>query len=110
MIRSSVFCVLAACFCLVSLASSATEELSLKHRILMPGELIKGHAEFESDCTQCHVSFNQAGSTRLCLDCHEDIQADRKNASGFHGMNPLASTSECTTCHTDHRGRDADII
>jgi hypothetical protein len=35
-----------------------------------------------------------------------DIEAQR----GFHGKNPAFGESECRECHTDHNGRDADIL
>lgn len=88
----------------------AADELSIKQRILMPGEVIFGHSEFEADCEKCHQSFNKSGLSQLCLDCHDEIRFDRNNKKGFHGLNPLSSTKSCNTCHTDHLGRDADII
>lgn len=82
----------------------------IKQRVLMPGEVIEAHAEFEAECTACHESFNKPGLTRLCLDCHDAIREDRQGKAGFHGQDPRASTQSCNTCHTDHLGRDADII
>lgn len=89
---------------------AAAQEMSLKQRILMPGKVIEGHADFESDCDACHKSFDKEGLTQLCLDCHDEIRSDRESGQGFHGQDPLSSQKSCNTCHTDHLGRDADII
>ncbi len=85
------------------------QELTLQQRILMPGPLTSGHAEFEPDCENCHESFQQTEMSSLCLGCHEDIAADRSALRGFHGKSNLARNSSCDSCHTDHEGRDADI-
>lgn len=86
------------------------QDLSIKQRILMPGEVIEGHAEFESECEKCHASFEKDDLPRLCQGCHEDIDIDRRSGKGFHGQDPFASKKPCNTCHDDHLGRDADII
>ena len=52
--------------------------LSLRQLLLSPGKLTQGHAEFEGDCDKCHVSFDKANQTPLCMDCHEEIAADVK--------------------------------
>jgi len=40
------------------------------------------------------------------MDCHKDVGSDVKAKTGFHGrLKPQA----CNTCHTDHKGRDAEI-
>ncbi|WNO11450.1 cytochrome c3 family protein [Teredinibacter sp. KSP-S5-2] len=83
--------------------------LSIKQKMLMPGPVISGHAEYETQCEQCHASFDKTKQTALCLDCHEDIAADREDNSGFHGKTGAASRDDCHTCHKDHKGRDADI-
>lgn len=83
---------------------------SLFEKLVNPGPLIEGHAKFEKDCTQCHERLSQKTQTRLCLDCHKPIDADIGQRVGFHGRHPTIRSSECRTCHTDHKGRGADIV
>lgn len=73
---------------------------------LMPGKVIKGHAKLEAECKNCHVRFNKAAQTRLCLDCHKDAAQDVQGRRGHHGR---ITEKECRVCHTDHKGRDANI-
>jgi hypothetical protein len=76
----------------------------------MPGAVVAGHAKFEKKCGNCHEAFSPRSQTGLCLACHKDILADRQMTSGLHGRQPDATKQECTHCHTDHEGRDADIV
>lgn len=96
--------------CVFASGAALAQDMTIKQRILMPGPVIEGHADFEAECSDCHASFEKSGMTALCLDCHDEISADRKSGEGFHGQSPLASSKPCNTCHTDHLGRDADII
>ncbi len=77
--------------------------------LMKPGDVIEGHAEFESECASCHQKFSKDSQSRLCLDCHEDIAHDVENASGYHGRASEVTVSECRDCHTDHEGRGANI-
>ncbi len=102
---------LAFCLLLCGISGAAwAQEMSIKQRALLPGDVISGHAKFEAQCDKCHSSFDKSAMTNLCLDCHDDIRADRNSKTGFHGQSPQASVKSCNTCHTDHLGRDADII
>lgn len=74
---------------------------------IMPGEVIGKHAEFEEECRNCHVPFEREAQSRLCLDCHEDVMSDVKDQRGYHGR---LEQAECNTCHTDHKGRGAQIV
>ena len=78
--------------------------------LIMPGELTEAHAELEKECGNCHLRFERKQQRALCLDCHDEIAADIESKSGFHGMDRRAKRSTCANCHTDHEGRDADII
>jgi len=78
--------------------------------LVMPGEVVHGHADIESECSNCHIPFNRSEQRALCLDCHEDVALDVDNGSGFHGKSSEASTDECASCHTDHEGRNANIL
>ncbi|WP_317931823.1 cytochrome c3 family protein [Halioxenophilus sp. WMMB6] len=89
---------------------AGAEELTLKQQILMPGPLIAGHADIEADCESCHTPFAKESLTERCLACHDDIADDRTSKSGFHGQSPAALAGRCETCHTDHEGREADIV
>ena len=79
-------------------------------KLLMPGRVIEGHAEFESECIACHDASSEKAVAALCMSCHEDVGVDRRAKTGFHGRFPAAQSNECVTCHTDHEGRDADIV
>lgn len=80
------------------------------NNLVMPGQLIEGHAKYEQDCTQCHVSFDKTSQRDLCLNCHTEVRDDMTAGEGFHGRSPLVADRQCKTCHTDHIGRDADIV
>ena len=75
--------------------------------VLMPGEVIEGHAKLEAKCSECHVKFDKEAQTKLCKDCHKEVGADVLNQKGFHGK---LKEKECKECHTDHKGRDAHIV
>ncbi len=78
--------------------------------MVMPGPLIRAHEKYKADCTQCHAPFSKETQDNLCLSCHEDVGKDIKALSGFHGREPSVQEQSCKSCHTDHIGRDADII
>ena len=75
--------------------------------VLMPGQVIEGHAKFEENCERCHVRFDKAAQTQLCQNCHKDVAKDVKQQQGFHGK--LPEIGECNNCHTEHKGREAKI-
>ncbi|HHT9115048.1 MAG: cytochrome b/b6 domain-containing protein [Planctomycetes bacterium] len=73
---------------------------------LLPGLLISAHAE-EPDakqCTSCHNYLNSPPASK-CLKCHQEILAVINNNQGYHG----ALMGQCRTCHTEHKGLQADI-
>jgi hypothetical protein len=78
--------------------------------LLMPGRVIEGHADTEDDCGACHDNSSDQATAALCTSCHEDVGSDRAALSGFHGRFDPARKQECVACHTDHEGRDADIV
>jgi hypothetical protein len=83
---------------------------SLFEKLVTPGDVVQPHAKFEKDCGSCHESFSKKSQRRLCLDCHKDISADLATKTGFHGRSREIGTAECKNCHTEHKGRGADII
>lgn len=92
------------------IAQVQAESLWNFEQLLMPGKLIQGHAEYESDCKNCHVLFEKSSQDSLCLDCHEEIASDIDGKSGFHGRAAQPDSDVCNSCHLDHKGRDHDII
>ena len=100
---------------LASMASTAIAEekgsgFTIKKLLLMPGKVTQSHAEFESNCDKCHVEFEDAPQNNLCLDCHESVQRDFRTNRGFHGKVREVRKKPCRECHTDHKGRDYNII
>lgn len=76
----------------------------------MPGKVAKAHAKYEEDCGQCHDRKDRSRQTQLCLGCHKEIAADVGGGQGFHGRMPNAGRGQCSACHSEHQGRDADLI
>jgi hypothetical protein len=89
---------------------SGARSQNLLEQLVTPGPVISGHAKYEKDCASCHEPFSSHSQSRLCLDCHKETAADRLKTRGFHGRQPDAAKQECNHCHTDHKGRDADIL
>jgi hypothetical protein len=89
----------------VSSATAASVET-----LLMPGKVIRGHEKWEDKCGSCHDRSGAHTQTSLCLDCHKDIATDVRTRHGFHGRMSNAGEGECRACHTEHKGRDADIV
>jgi hypothetical protein len=88
----------------------AAKSQNVFEKLVMPGPLVDGHAKLEKDCFQCHVPFSRQSQSNLCLACHKEIAADRSARKGFHGRRLDAARQECRSCHTDHKGRSADIV
>ncbi len=78
--------------------------------LLMPGPVIEGHADVEEECTSCHRPFDRSAEDALCLECHEEVGEDLTAGEGFHGLAPGLAATPCRDCHTDHEGRDADVV
>ena len=80
--------------------------------LLMPGKVIQGHEEYEEQCDNCHDTSNKDRQGQLCINCHahENIADDLSNKSGFHGRLPTKAGTDCKHCHTEHKGRNENII
>jgi hypothetical protein len=89
---------------------SASAQLEALERVMMPGPVISGHAEFESECTNCHARFSRAEQRDLCVACHTEIGQDLQTGTGFHSLSPDVAGQNCASCHTEHAGRDADVV
>ncbi len=91
------------------LTSSGAFAVSME-TLLMPGKVIRAHEKWEKTCSQCHDRSDVHRQTSLCVDCHKGIGADVRAHKGYHGRMANAGVSECRACHTEHKGRDADIV
>ncbi len=78
--------------------------------LLMPGKVAQAHLKQEESCANCHDRSNVRTQTSLCLDCHKPIAVDLQQHQGYHGRMPNAGVGECRACHTEHKGRSADIV
>jgi hypothetical protein len=96
-----------ACVAAVPLPAQAQ---SLFERLILPGPLAEAHGKLEAECSHCHEAFSRQSQSRLCLDCHKEIARDRDSQVRYHGRQAEARAQDCRFCHTDHKGRDADIV
>jgi hypothetical protein len=90
--------------------SAATARAANVETLLMPGKLTGSHAKLEENCGACHDKTDRMHQTPLCLECHKDIANDLNTKHGLHGRMANADKSQCRACHTDHKGRDGDIV
>jgi hypothetical protein len=79
-------------------------------KLLMPGPLAKAHADLEDNCSACHDRTDRSRQRALCLACHKDVAQDVARRAGFHGRLPNIGSGECKACHSEHLGREADIV
>jgi hypothetical protein len=95
---------------MVSAFTSTGRSQSVFEKLVTLGPLVAGHAKLEKECDNCHAPFSPTAQSQLCLACHKDTRAQRQMRTAFHGRDPQALTQECYHCHTDHKGRNADIL
>ncbi len=103
--RKLVRAIALVCLCFVCAAQAHADTVG---DILLPGDVIKGHAKIEGQCEKCHKKFDKAAQPELCKDCHKEVGKDFSDKSGFHGR--MKEHEECKECHTEHKGRDAHIV
>lgn len=94
----------------VLLTASLVSGQTLFEALVLPGPVVTGHAKVENDCIQCHEKGSRKSQPKLCLVCHKDVAADLAASRGYHGRDRLAASQDCKHCHTDHKGRTADIV
>ncbi|MCP4408622.1 MAG: cytochrome C [Gammaproteobacteria bacterium] len=44
------------------------------------------------------------------MKCHDKVAEDIDRGAGYHGRSPQLAATECRHCHTEHIGRQADIV
>lgn len=93
--------------CLAAVSSTFAASVET---LLMPGKVSRAHEKQEDNCANCHDRSNVRTQTALCLDCHKAIAADLRAHHGYHGRMPNAGVGDCRACHTEHKGRKADIM
>lgn len=89
----------------VSVGASRAPAQGLE-KVINPGPVIEGHAKYEDECRNCHIPFNRSAQNELCLACHKETAVDVRQDKGFHGR---LKPQSCRACHTDHKGRGANI-
>lgn len=75
---------------------------------LSPGKLARAHESLEGlrKCTNCH-EIGEGTSREKCLTCHTAIGERVEAGLGLHARPEFR---ECSECHTEHHGRDFDLI
>ena len=58
-------------------------------RVVMPGDVIEGHAKYENECKRCHRLFSKEAQKKLCLECHKKVSSDVREKKGYHGKSPM---------------------
>ena len=81
-------------------------------RHFSPGPLAKVHAMWDQQCEVCHSSFVPTNSTAWTGDPHaSDKLCEACHKVPDHAANQIAAEVEgCAACHTDHHGRNADLL
>ncbi len=73
-------------------------------RMANPGKLSDAHAFLDHNCSACHTSVKGAEAVN-CTVCHaNDDNILQRQPTAFH-----ADVGNCKECHTEHRGRKAEI-
>ena len=104
--RAIVYGVMLLCIVLV---------IQFPHTMIQPGELVKAHPDSVSSCLACHQPFLGIPNEN-CISCHrlKEIGMRTNNRTDSQAVKQILfheqlADQKCTTCHTDHVGRDASI-
>jgi hypothetical protein len=92
------------------IATSQVARAAQIETLLMPGKVTQAHAKIEGECASCHDRSDRNRQAALCAGCHENIAEDLRTQQGFHGRLIGGERMQCRACHSEHQGRDADIV
>ena len=71
---------------------------------ISPGSLSQSHAFIDNDCLSCHTPIKGVERDK-CVACHaNDTDIVARQPTAFH-----ADIQECTSCHIEHEGLNANI-
>ena len=78
---------------------------------LSPGDLSEPHEGLEgiSNCTSCH-ELGEGPSATKCLECHKTLKNQIEQSKGYHYKIVAEEGKICFTCHSDHAGKDFELI
>ncbi|MEI6670009.1 MAG: hypothetical protein WCP29_17805, partial [Acidobacteriota bacterium] len=91
---------------LLGLTGSAPQAWAQLGQMVAPGPLSKAHATLEgaANCQKCHTAGRKILADQ-CLVCHKPVGERILRKQGVH----RDVTIDCTSCHVEHKGPDADI-
>ncbi|AZA87660.1 hypothetical protein EG349_13090 [Chryseobacterium shandongense] len=70
----------------------------------MPGKLSASHAMLSTNCSSCHT-LGKAIDEAKCISCHGDNKMLlERQPTAFHGV-----IANCSSCHKEHQGADANM-
>ena len=78
---------------------------------ISPGKLARPHSGLEGiqNCTQCHT-LGGGPDSQKCLQCHSEIKQTIDLKKGYHFFATQRKNEACFVCHSEHNGRDFQII
>ncbi len=108
---SSTYSFFLFCFLLgvLSMLSSLVQATAIES-LISPGDVIEGHKKYQNECIKCHDRFDRKKQKSKCLDCHKEVRDDLNKRIGYHGRKKAIHIQECSTCHTEHKGRKYDVV
>jgi hypothetical protein len=92
-----------------------------EQRLASRGPISHSHAIWENDCQACHVDFTPIAGAAAGLSLPSWAHASDANCRQCHAGPPHheavalldadaeRNSDNCATCHTEHRGHDADL-
>ncbi len=79
----------------------------------MPGDLSLAHGElpgFEGG-NSCRICHQPEGLTVGCLSCHDEIESQLDDGTGYHGfLDQRSESMRCETCHQEHHGEGFRLV
>lgn len=106
----SIACLFVALLWIAVLLSPCPVAANPLKSLVMPGQLVTGHAKYEQQCDRCHDQPSQAVTNALCLSCHKEQAQDIEAGTGFHGQLKNMDERKCKGCHSEHKGRKFNIM
>jgi hypothetical protein len=93
--------------------------LTVPRASYQPGKLLAAHAGFDSKCAACHRPWHPVDNSG-CNACHGDFSSnnphggyyvfdDKEGLIAGRHLVTFKDNLGCLSCHSEHRGRDADF-